>query len=253
MSDTTDNRDDGLWGRDTARPTLIPLSTDRRAPATSAAQQQAHQIAIQRQLRDAERRDTERSTDLPSEHRDREPVAVRVQWEHTTRYEADLAVDPWLTDKELLDRLAALPDRDRRVIDVVDADNHLLSVVDRDGDGHIDAYEMTAGIVTDWGDVADSIDERIAESPSWPALNAVLIAAAAREGYDVAESLPRLAGESPLPAHDPAGELYYRLLASATIDINGDDATGAGSQPPPRRDEAPSYGATAAHIQAPGI
>ena len=179
-------------------------------------------------------------------------MAVRVQWEHTTRYEADLAVDPWLTDDDLLSRLDALPDAERRVIDVVDGDGHLVSVVDLDGDARIDAYEMSAGLVTDWGDVADSIDERIAESPTWPALNAALVTAAGA-GYDVAGNLPQLGGESALPTHDPAGELYYRLLNSGAVDVGTDSAAGAGAQPPPRRDEPLTYGADAPRVSAPAV
>lgn len=258
MSDSTGNQNDGLWGRETRLPTLTSQNTDRRPPAapTVTAQQRAQQLALQQQARAAAaRRDEERAedrrVDREVDDRDHEPVAVRVQWEHTTRYEADLAVDPWLADDELLTRLD-LPDADRRVIDVVDGDNHLVSVVDLDGDGHIDAYEMSAGLVTDWGDVADDIDERIAESPTWPALNAALVAAAG-DGYDVAANLPQLAAESPLPTHDPAGELYYRLLNSGAVDVGGDSAADAGAQPPPRRDESPTYGADAPRVSAPAV
>jgi len=263
MSDSTANQHDGLWGRETRLPTLTAQNTDRRPPAapTVTAQQRAQQLALQQQARaaaarrDDERadaRDEDRSADREVDDRDHEPVAVRVQWEHATRYEADLAVDPWLSDDELLTRLDGLSDADRRVIDVVDGDNHLVSVVDLDGDGHIDAYEMSAGLVTDWGDVTDDIDERIAESPTWPALNAALVAAAG-DGYDVAATLPQLAAESPLPTHDPAGELYYRLLNSGAVDVGGDNAAGAGAQPPPRRDESPSDGADAPRVSAPAV
>jgi|ThiBio_1000_plan_1041568.scaffolds.fasta_scaffold02828_8 hypothetical protein len=255
MSDSTGNQNDGLWGRETRLPTLTSQNTDRRPPTapTVTAQQRAQQLAVQQQMRaSAARRDDERSEDREVDDRDHEPVAVRVQWEHTTRYEADLAVDPWLNDEELLTRLDALPDADRRVINVVDGDN-LVSVVDLDGDGHIDAYEMSAGMVTDWGDIADGIDERIAESPTWPALNAALVTAAARDGYDVAANLPQVASESPLPTHDPAGELYYRLLNSGAVDVGADSAAGSGAQPPPRRDESASYGADAPRISAPAV
>lgn len=260
MSDSTGHQNDGLWGRETRLPILTSQNTDRRPPTapTVTAQQRAQQLALQQQLRASNaRRDNERAedrrVDRQVDDRDHEPIAVRVQWEHTTRYEADLAVDPWLNDDELLRRLDALPDADRRVIDVVDGDNHLVSVVDLDGDGHIDAYEMSAGLVTDWGDVVDGIDERIAESPTWPALNAALVTAAARDGYDVAANLPQLAAEAPLPARDPAGELYYRLINSGAVDVGGDSATGAGAQPPPRRDESPSYGADAPRVSAPAV
>lgn len=257
MSDTTTGtQHDGLWGRETRFPTLTAQNTDRRPPAaaTVTAQQRGQQVAIQQQILRAAavREEAERSQHREVDERDHEPVPVRVQWEHTTRYEADLWVDPWLDDEELLARLDALPDRDRRVIEIVDGDNHLVSVVDLDGDGHIDAYEMSAGLITDWGDVADSIDERIAESPTWPALNATL-AAAAKNGYDADANLPQLAAESPLPTHDPAGELYYRLLNSGAVDVAGDSAAGAGAQPPPRRDEAPAYGAEAPRVSAPAM
>jgi hypothetical protein len=259
MSDSTANKNDGLWGRETRLPTLTAQNTDRRPPTTPTvtAQQRAQQLALQQQARAAAaRRDDERSEDDTRDRdlddRDHEPVAVRVQWEHTTRYEADLSVDPWLSDDELLTRLDGLADADRRVIDVVDGDNHLVSVVDLDGDGHIDAYEMSAGLVTDWGDVADDIDERIAESPTWPALNSALVAASGA-GYDVAAGLPQLAAESPLPTHDPAGELYYRLLNSGAVEVGGDNAAGAGAQPPPRRDESPTYGADAPRVSAPAV
>lgn len=253
MSDSSTHQNDGLWGRETRLPTLNGQNTDRRPPAavTVTAQQRAQQLAIQQQRAAAGRgegRDVERDVD----GRDHEPVSVRVQWEHTTRHEADLAVDLWLSDNELLARLAELPDDERRVTDVVDGGGHLVSVVDLDGDGHIDAYEMSAGMVTDWGDVADDIDERIAESPTWPALNAALVAAAVA-GYDVAGNLPQLAGESPLPTHDPAGELYYRLLNSGAVDVGTDSAAGAGAQPPPRRDESPAYGADAQRVSAPAV
>lgn len=255
MSDTTENQRDGLWGRQTRLPTLTPLNTDRPpSAATVTAQHRAQQqLAIQQQLQRAAavRRDAERSEERDGNEREHEPVAVRVQWEHTTRYEADLAVDPWLTDEELLAHLDALPYRNRRAIDIVGGDR-LVSVVDLDGDGHIDAYEKSAGLVTDWGDVADGIDERIAESPSWPALNATLVAAA-RNGYDVAANLPQMAAQSALPAHDSAGELYYRLLSSGAVDVDADSTAGASAQAPPRRDESLSYGADVPRVSTPAV
>lgn len=257
MSDTSSTQDnDGLWGRQTRLPTLTAQNTDRRPPTTTATVT-AQQLAVQQQQRAAAvRRENDRDEDTDVEHdadsRDHEPVPVRVQWEHSTRYEADVAVDPWLSDDELVARLDGLPEDQRRVLDVVDAGGHLVSVVDLDGDGHIDSYEMSAGMVTDWGDVADDIDERIAESPTWPALNAALVDAASG-GYDVAANLPQLAGESPLPTHDPAGELYYRLLNSGAVDVGTDSAAGAGAQPPPRRDESPNYGADAPRVSAPAV
>ena len=254
--DSTGNRNDGLWGRETGLPTLMPQDTDRRPPTapTVTAYQRVQRLAIQLQLRAAaaRRADAERTDDLEVDDRDHEPVPVRIQWEHTTRYEADLSVDPWISEEELLATLDGLPDSNRRVIDIMDGDNHLISVIDCDGDGHIDTWEMSAGLVTDWGDVADSIDETIAESPAWPALNAALVAAAAQDGYDVAEKLPRLAAEGPLPSHDPAGELYYRLLDSGAVKVVGDNAGGAG-HPPPRRGEVPTQEGDAPPISAPAV
>lgn len=262
MSDTTGTGHGGVWGRETRLPTLTPQNTDRHpaaAPAITAGE--LAQLAVERPRRQqqlraaAARRDAERTEDREVDGRDHTPVAVRVQWEHTTRYEADLSVDPWVSDHELLARLDALPDQYRRLIDVADGER-LVSVVDLDGDGYIDSSEMSAGLitdsVTDWGDVADSIDERIAESVSWPALNDALVAAA-RNGYDVPGALAQLAADAPLPSHDPAGELYYRLLGGGAVDVGGDSAAGAGAQPPPRRDPMPSYGADPPPIAAPGM
>ena len=65
----------------------------------------------------------------------------------------------------------------------------------------------------DWGDVADSINERIAESPSWPELNTALTLAQ-DTGLDVTAALTRLASD-PLPRHDPAAELRRRLTTIA--------------------------------------
>lgn len=259
MSDTSSTQgNDGLLGRETRLPTLTAQNTDRRPPttATLTAPQRAQQLGVQLQRAAAVRRENDRDEDTEVERdadsRHHEPVPVRVQWEHTTRYQADLAVDPWLSDIELVARLDGLPEDRRRVLDVVDAGGHLVSVVDLDGDGHVDSYEMSAGMVTDWGDVADDIDERIAESPTWPALNAALVAAAS-DGYDVVANLPQLAGESPLPTHDPAGELYYRLLNSGAVDVGTDSTAGAGAQPPPRRDESSNYGADAPRVSAPAL
>jgi hypothetical protein len=150
--------------------------------------------------------------------------------------------------------LANLPDGQRRTLDLVDSDNRIVSVVDLDGDGHIDAYEMSisaGNVITDWGDAADGIDEAIAESPSWPQLNAALTSGAAA-GYDVETALALLATHAPLPAHDPAGELYYRLLNAGVAEVAGDSGAGAG-QPPPRRDEQPGYTSDAPRAAAPGI
>lgn len=259
-SNATDNR--GLWDRETGLPTLTAQHAARRptAPDTHPAEphthlqaMRLHRIAAAASLHQDERQEEERrAEDRRAEDGNHDAVQVRIQWAETTRYEADLYVDPLASEDEIFNQLAALPDSARRVLDVVDS-NHLLSVVDLDGDGHLDAYELSASMVTDWGDLADSIDERIAESPSWIALNAALVTAAARDGYDVAGNLPQLAAEAPLPHHDPAGELYYRMLNNGAVDVVADSASGPGAQPPPRRNEAPTYRSDAPHISAPAI
>src|SRR5262249_53677931 len=126
------------------------------------------------------------------------------------------------------------------------------SVIDLDGDGHIDAYELStsAAQVDDWAAVADTIDERIAESPGWPRLNAALHTAAGN-GWAVATGLPGLAAASPLPEHDPAGELYYRLHNSGATEAPADGGADAGQQPP-RPAEPPSYSSDAPRPPSPG-
>jgi hypothetical protein len=108
-----------------------------------------------------------------------------------------------------------------------------------------------AGRVEDWAATVDTIDERIAESPGWPRLNAALHTAAGN-GWAVATELPVLAAASPLPDHDPAGELYYRLLNSGATEVTADSGTGAGQQPP-RPVEPPSYTSDAPRAPSPGI
>lgn len=255
-SDPSQQGDGGLWGRETRLPTLTPANGRPQQPPTvyvamtrgqrGDAVWLRNQIALQQmQAAAADRREDER------EH---EYVNVRVQWAETTRYEADLYIDPWSSEDVIWSELANLPDGQRRTLDLVESDNRIVSVVDLDGDGHIDAYEMSisaGNVITDWGDAADRVDESIAESPSWSQLNAALTSAAAA-GYDVETGLALLATLAPLPAHDPAGELYHRLLSSGAAEVAGDSGAGA-RQPLPRRDEQPGYGAEAPHISAPAI
>jgi hypothetical protein len=257
MSDGSQDRNDGLWGSETRLPTLVPQDTDvRPPPATAITAKRRAQLAIECQLREqqaraaAARREREHADDREVDGGEHEPLATRMQWEHTSRDEAGLSIDPWLNDVELLDRLDALPNGYRRVIDLTDGDR-VVSVVDLDGDDHIDGYEMTAAMVTDWGDVADSIDERIAERPNWPALNAALVTAT-RNGYDVTGNLPRLAAEAPLPTWDPACELYYRPLNSGGVDPDTYNITRVSGEPP-RRAEPPSRQTDTPHTSAPAV
>lgn len=274
MSEANQTDSGGLWGRETHMPTLTPLTTDRQATAASdaaaaarsgrVAQQQTRRVARRDQApgegtrRDEERRaeqereEQRREEQRREQERNRELAHVRVQWAETTRYEADLYVDPLASEDVIVERLGALPAGQRRVLTAVESDYRLVSVVDVDGDGHIDAYEMSASAVQvdDWGVIADDIDERIAESPSWPRLNAAL-QTAARSGWPVEAELPVLAAESPLPDHDPAGELYYRLLNRGTAEVAGD--SGATAAPPPRPDEPPSYASDAPRATSFGI
>ena len=184
-----------------------------------------------------------------------EYVPVRIQWAETTRYEAELYLVPNSSEDEIWSEIANLPDEQRRTLDVTDEDNRIISVVDLDGDGIASVLERATGDgnTVDWGDLADSIDEQIAESPGWPALNAALTAAAA-SGYDVAAGLPQLAEQAPLPVHDPAGELHHRLLNTTAGPSSGDDGAGSDqSAQPPRREEPPRYASTPALTSVPGV
>jgi hypothetical protein len=90
--------------------------------------------------------------------------------------------------------------------------------LDIDGDGRRSVIERFTtpreprADAGDYGDLADRIDLRIAESADWPALNSAL-RRAAEAGYDVARRLPVIAAAEPLPNKHPATELRYRLMA----------------------------------------
>jgi hypothetical protein len=62
-------------------------------------------------------------------------VNIRIQWAETTRYEADFYVSPYSTDEQLWTEIGMVPDALRRTLDVTDADNSIVSIVDLDGDG----------------------------------------------------------------------------------------------------------------------
>jgi len=62
-----------------------------------------------------------------------------------------------------------------------------------------------------WHDIGVAVDPRLVTDRYWPAL-AVALERAYRAGYDVQQHLPRLAGEQPLPADNPAYDLQYRLI-----------------------------------------
>ena len=184
-----------------------------------------------------------------------EYVTVRIQWAETTRYEAELYLDPNSREDEIWSEIANLPDAERRTLDITDEDNRIISVVDLDGDGIASVVErhISDGNTVDWGDLADSIDEQIAESPGWPALNAALTAAAA-SGYDVAAGLPQLAEQAPLSVHDPARELHYRFRSSGPTELRCTGGAGSDqSAQPPRRDQPPQCAAQAARVSTPGI
>jgi hypothetical protein len=114
------------------------------------------------------------------------------------------------------------------------------------------APAASGGPEEDWGAVADSIDERIAESASWPRLNTALQAAASN-GWTVITELPALVAAAPLPDHDAAGELYYRLLNTGAAELSADTGAGAAHQPSPRPAEPPTYGNEAPQPPSPGV
>ena len=68
-----------------------------------------------------------------------------------------------------------------------------------------------------WRKLADSIDPQLSRDPDWPALAATLTALY-DNGYDINESVPRLAAV-PRPEHRPALELQYRILAEARLPL----------------------------------
>jgi hypothetical protein len=245
MSDTSQNNTGGLWDEQPRLPTLTPLDNPQRVAAAMATSARiANQVAVQEQIRalTRTRNAAEHDGGDPTDGPDPDTVRVRIQWAETTRYEADVYVDPWASEASILAGLAALEAGQRRVMTALESDNRLVSVIDLDGDGHIDAYELStsAAQVDDWERVADGIDEGITGSPSWPQLHAAL-RNAADGGWAVATELPVLAAALPLPDHDPAGELYYRLLNARVVEVSTDDSAANGEQQPPRHDEPLTY------------
>jgi hypothetical protein len=187
---------------DTHTPTLLD------AWQSAATDQQRQQLSEQiRQA--AARAESQPFPPGPASH------VVRIQWAETTRYEADLNLHPDSTDEQILDAIAELPEEARRPLDPSEADCHLLSMTDPavGQDIRRDNHTNVPTGASDWGHLADSIDERFAQSWSWPALNQALTLAHAA-GVDVTTDLPALAHSSPLPVHDPAGELMCRLWNS---------------------------------------
>ena len=186
----------------THTPTLL------HAWQTAATDQQRQQLSEQiRQA--AARAESQPFPPGPAGH------VVRIQWTETTRYEADLNLDPDSTDEQILDAIAELPEEARRPLEPSETDCHVVSVTDAATGQSIrrEHHPNEATSVPDWGHLADSIDERLAQSWSWPALNQALTLAHAA-GVDVTTDLAALAHSSPLPVHDPAGELMCRLWNS---------------------------------------
>ena len=202
------------------------------------AQTQEHRHRLAAQIQQAAR--LAESTD------DRAPcpdyVGVIVQWAETTRYEAEFYLDPTTDADALWSEIADLPNGQRRTLGITNTDNRIISVVALDRDTALNFAEKSPASTSmiDFGDVADSIDERIAESAGWPALNRDLNTAA-RHGYDAAAMLAALAAKTPLPKYDAAAELRYRLIETAampsTVD-NGHFIYQTGQ--PPRRNEGPA-------------
>src|SRR5439155_1366809 len=82
------------------------------------------------------------------------------------------------------------------------------------------------------------IDPAITREPGWPVL-AAAISRAHAAGYDVDQKLPRLAPESPLPPHQPALELHYRLLTDGPDAAPPPSAPAAAPPSPPARPTPP--------------
>jgi hypothetical protein len=162
---------------------------------------------------------------------------VRIQWAETRRYEADIYLSPYATDAEIWAGITTLTDAQKRTLDLTDDDGNILSVIDLDldGDGRPSVLEraISAGNVVswiaprDWTDLAATIDERLTQSPDWPALSSALDRAAA-SGYDVENKLPQLAARDDLPERHPARDLQYRLLADCDAAVPDTD-TGSGA------------------------
>jgi len=167
-------------------------------------------------------------------------VAVRIQWAVITRYETDFYVSPYATEAELWQEIGMVEEWQRSSLDVVDGDNQIISIVDLDGDRRASVLERAISVTArrDWGDLADSIDERLAASWEWPALSAALDRAAAA-GYDVDANLPLLAAEPPLPGKQPAAELRTRLMrdcdAALPVAAEGGAASSEGDTSASRR------------------
>ena len=175
-----------------------------------------------------------------------EYVTMRIQWAETTRYEADFYLSPYPTEEQLWSEIGMVPDPLRRTLDVTEADNTIVSIIDLDGDGVASVLErsLSAGNIVaeagDWAELADSIDERLTESPDWTALSAALDRADAG-GYDVTANLPLLAAAETLPERHPARELQYRLMAACDAALvsagdasaaSSEDGTSQGTPPP---------------------
>jgi hypothetical protein len=252
--DSTNRDDHGLgWvtlaeGVDMSR-AWLSAHTPQLFTAWQQAQNAQRRLQLAQQIQQvAAATESDRGQD-PGENPDdprNEYVNIRIQWAETTRYEADFYVSPYSTDEQLWTEIGMVPDALRRTLDVTDADNSIVSIVDLDGDGIASVLERavsagnTVSTPDDWADLAVSIDERLAEGPDWPALAAALDRAAAA-GYDVAADLPRLAYQDALPERHPARELQYRLMADCDAALvsagdasaaSSDSGPGQGTRPP---------------------
>jgi hypothetical protein len=115
--------------------------------------------------------DREQGTGEDPDDPSSEYVNVRIQWAETTRYEADFYLSPYSTEEQLWSEIGMVPDALRRTLDVTEADNTIVSIIDLDGDGvpsvlerSISANNIVQG-PGDWAELADSIDERLAPEP----------------------------------------------------------------------------------------
>ena len=213
------------------------------------AQTQQHRRQLAAQIQQAAL--LAESADDRDPHNDYQTVTVR--WAETTLYEAEVCLAPTSDVDALWSEIANLPDAQRRTLDVTDADNRIISVVELNGDGVVNVLEQSTASegMIDFGDIADSIDERIAESPGWPGLNRDLNTAA-RHRYDAAALLTALAAEAPLPAHDPAAELRYRLINTDAVPATADSGDHT-EQSLRRYEPLPVHSQAASSIAALGI
>lgn len=219
----------------------------------SAQQRLRFAQRIQQAAAEAES-DPEQNTAADPDGPGSEYVTVRIQWAETTRYEADVYLSPYCTEEQLWSEIGVVPDALRRTLDVTDADNTIVSIIDLDGDGVASAVEpsiTSANIGAepgDWAELADSIDERLTQSPDWPALSAALDRADAG-GYDVTADLPLLAAAEALPDRHPARDLQYRLMADCdaalvcAVDASAARIDNPTSQGPPPPNLSPPSGA----------